>query len=97
MIFSSSFLSTVLSIVVVLLLQAFSAVAQEAVAGYEYVGPGACRDASGNYYASYVKYYVASNADCATACEGIGEDGFRGFYFYCSSSNYCYCLFDDGM
>ncbi len=64
------------------------------VAGYAFVGEGICKDASGNDYDYYYKTDVATNTDCATACEGIGKDGLRGFYSY---SNNCRCLFDGGV
>ncbi len=69
--------------------------AQEAVVGYTYVGRGGCLDASNHGYDSYHKSRVATNADCATACEGIGKDGLRGFHR--SYLNNCRCLFDGGV
>ncbi len=99
MVFSSSSLSTAkqfaLSVVIILSSSVFSAVAQESVTGYEYVGAGFCQDASGNTYDFYAKLGLASNAECATACNGITIAGLRGFVFY--TVGYCYCQFEDGF
>ncbi len=67
----------------------------QAVASYTFVGRGGCRDASNLPYDYYRKSGVATNADCATACEGIGKDGRRGFYR--SYLNICRCLFENGV
>eukprot|EP00569_Conticribra_weissflogii_P019159 CAMPEP_0171445476 /NCGR_PEP_ID=MMETSP0881-20121228/36030_1 /TAXON_ID=67004 /ORGANISM="Thalassiosira weissflogii, Strain CCMP1336" /LENGTH=496 /DNA_ID=CAMNT_0011969493 /DNA_START=212 /DNA_END=1702 /DNA_ORIENTATION=+ len=98
--FSRSFLSAAkqfaLSVVVIVVSsQPPTAMAQEDVPGYEYVGDGYCVDAYGNYYDSYMEKDVGSIAVCASACNGIGEDGLVGFQLSTTSS--CYCLFDVGI
>ncbi len=68
----------------------------EVVPGYVYVNVGGCLDAVGKSYDYYYKYGMTSNADCASACDGITFAGLEGFSFR-PSTTFCMCFFDNGI
>lgn len=85
-----------LIVIIILSMSPNSVLAQGPIDGFLYFDVGYCTDASGQFYDSYVKSGVGSNADCGSACLGINSNELVGFEWD-SLDNYCNCDFNGGF